>query len=291
MNAQALPALRPELSPVPQVLWLGDERASDSSLVGGKAANLSLLAERFRVPPGFAITLTGDTVDRAMRSVIADSYRRLGELLGTDDPPVAVRSSAVDEDGADASFAGQHDTYLNVSGADQVAWAVARCIASFHSERVLEYRHSRGLAPAPERVAVLVQFLVPADASGIVFSANPVTRDRDELLVNASFGLGESIVGGTVTPDAYVVERAGLALRERRVAQKALMTVPAPGGTREVPVPGRVARLAALRDEQARAAAQLALDLEEEMGWPVDIEVAWTGDELFLLQCRPITTL
>jgi len=120
---------------------------------------------------------------------------------------VAVRSSALDEDGAGASFAGQHETYLNVVGAAAVAEAVARCWASVRSSRALEYRRRQGFPLDGARIAVLVQQLIPADVSSVVFSANPVTGSRDEVMINASWGLGESIVGGTVTPDTYVVRR------------------------------------------------------------------------------------
>jgi pyruvate,water dikinase len=202
-----------------------------------------------------------------------------------------VRSSAVDEDGAAASFAGQHDTVLGVDGVERVWWAISRCTASFAGERAAAYRRRAGLPDAPERAAVLVQWLVPADAAGVVFSANPLTGARDEVLVNAAWGLGESVVSGTVTPDLVVVDRASLSVRGRVVADKARMTVPAPGGVREVPVPARLARMPAIDDAQARAAAALAVALERETGRPVDLEVAWAGAELFLLQCRPITTL
>jgi phosphoenolpyruvate synthase/pyruvate phosphate dikinase len=124
-----------------------------------------------------------------------------------------------------------------------------------------------------------------------VFSAHPVTGARDAVVVNASFGLGESVVAGTVTPDALVIGRDDLAVREHAVADKRRMTVAVPGGTREVPVPGRLTRMPAIDVAQGRAAAALALALERAMGWPVDLEVAWAGSRLFLLQCRPITTL
>jgi pyruvate, water dikinase len=275
----------------PEILWLGEPAASDAARTGGKAASLSRLAAAFRVPPGFVVALDGAELDRSARAAVTAAYRELAAEAGVEDPPVAVRSSAVDEDGPHASFAGQHDTFLNVTGAEQVWWALSRCVASFRADRALAYRRDAGLAPEPSRVAVLVQRLVAADAAGVVFSANPVTGARDEVVVNASWGLGESVVSGTVTPDALVVGRADLAIRAHDVAEKRRMTVPIPGGTREVPVPGRLARMPAVDAGQARAAARLALDLERAMGWPVDVEVAWAGSELFLLQCRPITTL
>jgi pyruvate,water dikinase len=291
MTTRTLTALDLGSASTPEVLWLGEERASDSALTGGKVANLSRLAATFRVPPGFALTLAGTSLDSDARSLLTSAYRELAELTGVSDPPVAVRSSAVDEDGEHASFAGQHDTFLNVVGAEQLYWAVSRCLASFSSERAVDYRRSHGLPGAPERSAVLIQWLVPADAAGVVFSANPVTGERGEVVVNASWGLGESVVSGTVTPDSWVLDRDERLLLDRQIAEKRHMTIPIPGGTREVPVPGRVARLPALADDQARAAAELALALEDEMGWPADAEVAWSGSELFLLQCRPITTL
>jgi pyruvate,water dikinase len=204
---------------------------------------------------------------------------------------VAVRSSAVDEDGEETSFAGQYETFLNITGADAVANAVAACWRSAHSHRAGEYRRSQGMGTEPVRLAVLVQHLVPADVSAVVFSANPVTSARDEIVINASWGLGESIVGGTVTPDTYVVAKADLSVRSRRIAEKARMTVPAEGGTREVDVPRFLRAQPALTDAQAAEMAELAVRLEEATGRPVDVEAAFAGGSLHLLQCRPITTL
>ena len=292
MSRPSLSAARSDDAHAAEIAWLGEERCADPARSGGKAASLSRLAAGRRIPPGFVVTLTGSSLDRGLRRAVAGAYRRLGEVAGVADPPVAVRSSAIDEDGAGASFAGQHDTYLGVSGAEQVWWAIARCVASFTGDRALAYRRRAGLPAAPGRAAVLVQWLVPADASGVVFSANPVTGARDEIVVNAAFGLGESVVSGTVTPDAIVLGRDDLAVRDHAVADKRAMTVAVPGGgTREVPVPGRLRTRPAVDAAQARAAARLAADLERETGGPVDIEVAWAGSELFLLQCRPITTL
>ncbi len=275
----------------PEVLWLGDRRAGDPALAGGKAASLSRLAARHAVPPGFVVSLPAATLDRRARTAVTSAYRALAQRVGEAAPAVAVRSSAVDEDGAHASFAGQHDTFLNVAGPEQVWWAVARCVSSFGGDRALAYRRRTGLPDAPARAAVLVQRLVRADAAGVVFSANPVTGARDEAVVNAAWGLGESVVSGTVTPDAIVVRHADGAIRSHAVAEKRTMTVAVTGGTREVPVPGCMAREPAVDAAQARAAARLALALERETGAPVDVEVAWAGTALFLLQCRPITTL
>jgi pyruvate,water dikinase len=292
MSRPSLSAARIDDADPAEILWLGEERCADPACSGGKAASLSRLAASRHVPHGFVVALAGPSLDRGLRRAVAAAYRRLGAVAGVADPPVAVRSSAIDEDGAGASFAGQHDTYLGVSGVDQVWWAIARCASSFAGERALAYRRRAGLAASPGRAAVLVQLLVPADASGVVFSANPVTGARDEIVVNAAFGLGESVVSGTVTPDAIVVGRHDLAVRDHAVADKRAMTVAVPGGgTREVPVPGCLRTRPAVDAAQARAAARLAADLERETGGPVDIEVAWVGSDLFLLQCRPITTL
>ena len=283
----APPARRADPFAAAEILWLGDEAAHDTARVGGKAAALSRLAAGHRVPDGFVI----GGGRGGLAPAVAEAYRELGERTGAADPVVAVRSSAVDEDGEDASFAGQHETYLGVTGLDAVLRAVEDARASAHAERALEYRRAQGLAGPSGALPVLVQALVRADAAAVVFSANPVTAARDEVVVNASFGLGESIVGGTVTPDTYVLERPGLALRERRLADKRRMTIPAPGGSREVDVPGLLRRAPSITDEQAREAAELAVRLEATLGHPVDLELAWSSQLLHLLQARPITTL
>jgi pyruvate,water dikinase len=204
---------------------------------------------------------------------------------------VAVRSSAVDEDGAAASFAGQHETYLNIVGADAILLAVSRCWESARSERALEYRRQQGLSLERLKLAVLVQQLIAADTAAVAFSANPITGNRTEIMINASWGLGESIVGGTVTPDTYIVRKSDLEIIQRDIADKQQMTVSIPGGTQEVEVPHFLRKQASLEDEQVTEMAKLALTLEETMGHPVDVEGAYAGGKLYLLQCRPITTL
>jgi phosphoenolpyruvate synthase/pyruvate phosphate dikinase len=282
--------LAPSMNITSDLIWLDDPGCHDLALVGGKAANLAKLAACHPVPPGFVVTTRAFGRPEA-RAAAASAYAALAERHGQPEPPVAVRSSAADEDGAAASFAGQHETYLNVVGAEAVAEAVARCWESATSERALAYRRQQGLAAERVNLAVLVQTLIQADVAAVVFSANPLTGSRDEVVVNASWGLGESIVGGTVTPDTYVVRKADGALLSSTVADKARMTVSVPGGTEEVDVPRFLRGRRALDDVQAAEAARLAADLESTMGWPVDLECAWSGGRLYLLQCRPITTL
>ncbi|MBW3652888.1 MAG: PEP/pyruvate-binding domain-containing protein [Actinobacteria bacterium] len=269
------------------ILWLEDPAAASARRTGGKAAALAGLADRLPIPPGFVVV---GEVDPA---AVELAYAELGaRAAGEDDEPlVAVRSSAVDEDSAAASFAGLHETYLNVVGAEAVIAAVERCWASALSERARAYRRQRGLAVDGVHLAVLVQLLVPADVAAVAFSANPLTSSRDEVVINVSWGLGESIVGGTVTPDEWALHRPSLAVARRTIADKRRMTVRAPGGSREVDVPAPLRRLPSITDIQARGAASLALELERDLGFPVDLELAWTGDDLHLLQCRPITTL
>lgn len=202
---------------------------------------------------------------------------------------MAVRSSAVDEDGAGASFAGQHDTYLNLTGADAVADAVERCRASASSDRAVAYRNGQGLE-ATTAIAVLVQQLVPADVAAVVFSIDPRTG-ADDVVINASWGLGESIVGGSVTPDVYIVRRLGLAVTSRLRGAKERMTVRTPEGTREVRVPTVLRERFALDDADVLAAGTLALELEAATAAPVDVECAFHAGVLYLLQCRPVTAV
>ena len=290
------------------IAWLGRGECHDCVLLGGKAANLCHLAAEHRVPPAFCLTATAfdraltqrSTIDESaslaslspeLYAELTEAYCELGRRCGLEAPSVAVRSSALDEDGAVASFAGQHETYLNIVGPEAVAEAVVRCWASLHSPRALEYRRKQGLTLDGARIAILVQQLVPADVSAVLFSANPVSGSQGEVVINASWGLGESIVGGTVTPDTYVVRKVDLAVVSRQVAEKQRMTVMASGGTREVDVPRFMRSQQTLTDAQAAEMTRLAMGLEERMGHPVDVECAYHAGQLHLLQCRPITTL
>ena len=276
------------------LLWLGDPKSFDVTLVGGKAANLSRLARLYhRVPEGFSlpVTVMDEAHPRELRDEIAQAIADLMACHSQPELVVAVRSSAVDEDGSAASFAGQHETFLNIVGIDSIMQAVTRCWESARSERALEYRRRQGLSGERPQLAVLIQQLIASDVSAVIFSANPITGSRDEIVINASWGLGESIVGGTVTPDTFIVRKSDLAVMERVIADKQRMTVAAPRGTREVDVPRFLRKEAALNDEQVVEMAKLARTLEATMEHPVDVEGAYARGELYVLQCRPITTL
>lgn len=276
------------------LLWLGDPKSFDSSLVGGKAANLSRLARLYhRVPDGFSlpVTVMDEVHPLDLRDEIIGAISDLMDCHRLSEFIAAVRSSAVDEDGVTASFAGQHETFLNIVGAEAIIQAVIRCWESARSEQALDYRRQKGLSVECPQIAVFVQQLVASDVSAVIFSANPITGNRDEVMINASWGLGESIVGGTVTPDTFIVRKSDLAVVQRIIVDKQCMTVSVPGGTQEVDVPRFLRNTASLDDEQVIEMAKLALTLEVTMEYAVDVECAYAGGELYLLQCRPITTL
>jgi pyruvate,water dikinase len=295
---------------------------------GGKAASLSeLIAAGFEVPLGFVVTADGyrhfaraanlealtaslssappetraaDTaaVQEAvlaaelpadLRQEIADAYAELRSATGD---ACAVRSSAVSEDAAGASFAGLYESYLNMRGTASVLDAVRRCYASLWSERAVSYRAMREI-DEDEAMAVVVMDLVAAEASGIAFSVHPVTGERDRVMINASFGLGEAVVSGRVTPDSFVVQKGSLRLVERDIYAKELAIYPHPDapGTIEQTLTAPRASEPSIRDDQAQTVASLATRAEERFGGPQDIEWGLAGGHIYLLQSRPITTL
>ena len=276
------------------IRWLGSDDCHIHEAVGGKAASLSRFASAHAVPPGFAVAALPAAISALPGDVsqaIGDAYERLALRSGAPNIPVAVRSSALDEDGADASFAGQHDTYLNVRGPAAVVDAVHRCVRSAASPEALAYRSQRGIALDDVRIAVLVQELVPSDVSAVVFSANPITGQRNEVMINANWGLGESIVGGSATPDTFIVSKDRMDISWRDIARKERMTVLSEAGTSEAPVPAELRARPSLQDSEILEMTRLALALEQAAGHPVDVECAIAQNTLYLLQCRPITTL
>ncbi len=299
--------------------------------VGGKGASLARLANAgLPVPDGFHITTAAyrrfvqdndlqPAIEEALRDTdvaqpasleaaskairlrflqaqlpaeVADaierSYRQLGE-----ETAVAVRSSATAEDLPDLSFAGQQDTFLNVRGVTTVQESVKRCWASLWTARAIGYRMQHHIDQHGVSLAVVVQLLVNAEAAGVLFTANPINGRRDQAVINAAWGLGEAIVGGQVTPDSIVVEKASGKVIERQTADKQVMIVRSARGTIGQAVPDDRRRVAALNDQQAIELVRLGVQIEQLYGMPMDIEWALTSPpgRFAILQARPITAL
>ena len=202
-----------------------------------------------------------------------------------------MRSSATAEDLPDASFAGQQETYLNISGAASVLEATQKCWASLWTARAIGYRARQSIASEGVALAVVIQEMVFADAAGIMFTANPLNGKRDEALINASWGLGEAVVGGAVTPDSLTVSKPNGRVIQRENAEKQMMTVRAESGTEEQPVPDHLKNKAVLSDEQAVELAGLGTKIETLYGMPMDIEWTLAEGEFAIVQARPVTAL
>jgi len=258
---------------------LADLRASDEALFGGKSAALGELIDAgLPVPPGFALSTSASPDD------VAEHYRSLGE------PPVAVRSSAIGEDSAEATFAGMQDTYLWVRGHEAVAEAVRKCLASLDNPEAVAYRERIG-RPQPA-MGVTIQTMVDAAVAGVMFTCNPVTGDPSTVAVNASWGLGLGVVGGEVTPDEYKLSKVTGEVLQRTVGPKEIEYVAGPEGPvqREVEEERRAA--ACLDDGQLEALLEVARRVEKHFGCHQDVEWAIDGEgELFMLQSRPVTVL
>ncbi len=280
------------------VIWFTDEACQDVSLTGGKGASLArMTAEGLPVPPGFVIPsyVLEESLDteRMLELAATQSAEELQELVAQCHPPtdeitaayenlvgarvtatykrvghakVAVRSSAVAEDSEAASYAGQQETYLFVEGAEEVCRRVVDCWASFFSERALFYRSEKG--PLEDlRMAVVVQKMVDPEKSGVMFTVDPVKRRKDRMVVEAVRGIGEQVVSGEVTPDHYSLDRKGKLKREKIVDERVLT------------------------DEELLKLGELGRKLEDKHGVAQDIEWAIVGEDIFLLQSRPVTTM
>ncbi|MBN1372348.1 MAG: hypothetical protein JW987_10460 [Anaerolineaceae bacterium] len=221
---------------------------------------------------------------------LAEEIRAVYAGMGTE-KAVAVRSSATAEDLPDASFAGQQDTYLNIHGVEAVLEAVKRCWGSLWTARAIGYRARQGIDPDSVALAVVVQELVAADAAGVMFTANPVNGNRNEVLINATWGLGEALVSGAVTPDTLTVEKAGGRVLKRETANKQVMTVRTENGTEEQPVAVELQGQPVLNDAQAAELCALGVKIETHYGMPMDVEWTLAGDRFAIVQARPITAL
>jgi pyruvate,water dikinase len=261
-------------------------KARETALYGSKAVGLGDAARQgLPLPPGVA--LSGDLVE-AVASGQEKAIEQVTKAIAALRPPFAVRSSAVDEDGAAASFAGQHLTVLNVHSTADVPGAVREVWWSANSDSAITYRQRVGLFTRPS-VGVVVQTLLDPAVAGVMFTENPVSN-ADERLIEASWGLGEAVVAGLVVPDHFRLDRAGQVL-ERKCGRKRIAIRPLPnGGTFEQPVPPAEVSQLCLDDAQLAALGALALQCEKVYGPRRDIEWAFLDGTLYLLQCRAITT-
>ncbi len=226
--------------------------------------------------------------DGTIPAELADELRGAYQALGA--AAVAVRSSATAEDLPEMSFAGQQDTYLNVVGVEAVLQAVVNCWSSLWTGRAIGYRLRNRLEHAEAALAVVVQEMVESRASGVMFTANPLSGLRTETVIDAAFGLGEALVSGQVEPDHYVVDPARGVILSRFLGSKAVSIHGQPGGGSQVIRQNR-AELQALPDEQILELAGLGSQVGELYGFPQDIEWAWADERLYLLQSRPVTSL
>ncbi len=310
------------------VRWLADVRADDLSAVGGKAASLGeMTAAGLPVPPAFVVTAdtyrrylqaadleaalsdvldvdaddASDLADASetaqelllqtplpddVRQEILEAYDRIGENV-----PVAVRSSATAEDLPDASFAGQQETFLNVTQ-DRLLERVRQCWASLFTQRAIYYRQQQGFEHADVDIAVVVQEMVDAEKSGVMFTSHPSTG-AEVVTIEAAWGLGEAVVSGAVTPDNYVIDRTTGDISDMSIAEKKVMHVrdEETGETVERAVPETQRTERVLGDAELADLSDLGVEIEEYYGEPQDVEWAIADGSIHLLQSRPITTI
>ena len=318
------------------IVWFAEVGRDAVPLVGGKGANLGELTQaQIPVPPGFVVTTrayrefiihsgldhilrrllhglnvdddeqlnaTADAVQHAieqaempatMQQEITAAYAELGE------GPVAVRSSATAEDLAEASFAGQQATFLNIEGGVNVVEAVQRCWASLFEARAIFYREQAGWGHLDVDLAVPVQRMVQSESSGVMFTVDPITNDRNRVVIEAAFGLGEAVVGGLVSPDHYEVDKAANQILERQIFTQDRRLVRSPDGRLDPEHGANVwqdlteadGSTAKLSDDQIIELSSIGKRIESHYGSPQDIEWGWADDQFYLLQTRPITTV
>ncbi|MCP5025397.1 MAG: phosphoenolpyruvate synthase, partial [Actinomycetia bacterium] len=315
-------------APLKPIIPLGNLRLTDTDIAGGKAANLGeLIAAGFAVPGGFVVPaevylaaadgagireelrvitteattagteglatlaararnlIRSTVIDEATLEAIREALESLGPAV-----PVVVRSSATAEDTAETSFAGMNASFTSVIGLEQVAARVRDCWESLWGDRSVSYRASQALDLEPA-IAVVVQAMVDSDTSGVMFTVDPAHGDESVLVVEAAFGLGEVVVSGAVEPDTYLVDRSSLGPRQIRIGHKSYRLARGPEGDQRQELGEEDAWRRVLTDQQISEVAGVGVRIEEHYGCPQDIEFAYVGDNLHILQSRPITTL
>lgn len=304
-----------------------DLHKTDAAIAGGKGASLGEMTNAgIPVPPGFVVL--ADAFDRFLaetdltQEVVAQldkvhtedvaSVERASEALhalitGADMPAdiaaeimaahqtlgaefVAVRSSATAEDSSAASWAGELESYLNTTS-DQVLANVKRCWASLFTPRAIVYRHEKNMNSIHVSVAVVIQKMVQSEVAGITFTVHPVTRDHNQMIIEACWGLGELIVGGMVTPDGYVIDKRDGTLIDVNISEQDEMLVRGQSGNQKIPVPADKKATQKISAEQIRVLGDLCQRIEKHYAFPCDIEWGMEAGTFYILQSRPITTL
>ena len=309
------------------ILDFNEIKKEDVLIVGGKGANLGeMTSAKINVPSGFVITadayrdfLKVNAIDSLIENGIkksADDEKILlneaehfrGKIKSGKFPEqlenairekyfnlgnntrVAVRSSATAEDLPDASFAGQQETYLNVQGIESVLNGVRNCYASLWGNRAVSYRFHQGYDQTSVSIAVVIQEMIESEKSGVLFTVNPVNKKENEMQINASFGLGESVVSGRVTADSYIIEKSGNII-EVNIGSKETQIIYGDKETVEVSVNSDKRKTRALNDREILELMKCGLEIEKHYGMPMDIEWAIKNDIVYILQARAITTL
>jgi pyruvate,water dikinase len=235
-------------------------------------------------------SILGADMPEDVEDAIRGGYAELEKELGPNGA-VSIRSSATAEDLPGMSFAGQQDTYLNIHGLDAVLDHVQQCWASLWTDRAISYRHRQGVGNADVLLAVIVQEMFPSEVAGVMFTANPMTSDPGEILLNVSWGLGEAIVSGRVNPDQYILSKDSLEIKEKELHEKKVMTVRREEGqgSLEVEVPAENRALETLTDEKIRELARIGLEIEAHYLFPQDIEWGYAEGRFAILQSREVT--
>jgi pyruvate,water dikinase len=310
------------------IKWINDVNKEDIAVAGGKGANLGeMLKNDFPVPPAFIVTADAfwsfleetkikDSVFNILRNVnvdepddlekksgeikkiiinanmpwttevdILDAYRKL------DDGFVAVRSSATAEDLPEASFAGQQETFLNVKGEQSLLESVKQCWASLYTPRAIFYREKQGFKHEDVKLAVVVQKMVNADVSGVMFTSDPITG-KPKVLIEVGYGLGESVVGGKITPDTYVVDQNTLKIEDKNIAVQKIEYVKGEDGkTTEVEVEQWKQDKQKMSDSDIVKLAEIGKRIETHYNEPMDVEWCMENNEIYIVQARPVTTI
>lgn len=312
---------------IAMILDFNEIKKEDVLVAGGKGANLGeMTSAKINVPSGFVITADAYRdflkvngidilIENGIKKSIEDERKLLNEAehfrgkiksgkfpeqlenairekyfnLGNN-TRVAVRSSATAEDLPDASFAGQQETYLNVQGIESVLNGVRNCYASLWGNRAVSYRFHQGYDQTSVSIAVVIQEMIESEKSGVLFTVNPVNKKENEMQINASFGLGESVVSGRVTADSYIIDKSGNII-EVNIGSKETQIIYGDKETVEVSVNSDKRKTRALNDREILELMKCGLEIEKHYGMPMDIEWAIKNDIVYILQARAITTL